>query len=445
MGIEICAVGGYKEVGGNCTAVKIDDDVIILDMGLHMEHYVKYTEEEDLRDVTAKQLINAHAVPDITKIDDWKKHVRAIVPSHAHLDHIGAIPFIANKFDAPIIATPYTIEVINAMTKDDHLKIKNKRIKINPNSSHKLTNDITIEFIHVTHSTPHTAIVAIHTKYGIILYCNDFKLDDSPVLGNKPNYARLKQLKGKVRLLIMECLYAKDHRKMPSESVAREMLKEIMLETDSKGKAMIVTTFSSHIARLKSIIEFGKKLNRKIVFLGRSLDKYVKAAERTGLVNFSNDIGMIYFGQRARRQLTKIGQQKDKYLLVMTGHQGEPKAMLSRIANDDFKFPLESGDIVIFSCHTIPTPTTEANRKVLEAELKDKGARIYTDIHVSGHAAREDLRTLIEMITPDHIIPVHGDPEMLASLVDLTTELDYKPEQVHILFNSQRIVIPHKL
>jgi len=213
MGIEICAVGGYKEVGGNCTAVKIDDDVIILDMGLHMEHYVKYTEEEDLRDVTAKQLINAHAVPDITKIDDWKKHVRAIVPSHAHLDHIGAIPFIANKFDAPIIATPYTIEVINAMTKDDHLKIKNKRIKINPNSSHKLTNDITIEFIHVTHSTPHTAIVAIHTKYGIILYCNDFKLDDSPVLGNKPNYARLKQLKGKVRLLIMECLYAKDHRK----------------------------------------------------------------------------------------------------------------------------------------------------------------------------------------------------------------------------------------
>jgi ribonuclease J len=438
--IEVCAVGGFKEVGGNCTAIKVDDDVVILDMGLHMEHYVKYTEQEDLRDPTTKQLIKAECVPNITHIQDWMDNVRAIIPSHAHLDHVGAMPFLANKFAAPIIATPFTIEVIEALSRDKN-KIKNKLIRINPNSTFKITDKITVEFIHVTHSTPQTSIIALNTPYGTILYANDFKLDNSPTLGAKPNYKRLKQLQGKVVLCIMECLYSEKPGKMPSESVAKQLLKEVMLETNNKGKAMIVTTFSSHIARLRSIIEFGRKLNRKVVFLGRSLNKYVTAAENVGLVDFTGQIGMIYFGQRARKMLKKCAPQKDQYLLVMTGHQGEPKAMLSRIANDDIQFPIENGDIIIFSAQTIPTPPTIANRAVLEEKLQDKGARIFTDIHVSGHSAREDLRDFIEMVRPRNIIPTHGEPGMLAGLADLAYQIGYKHDQVHLLFNGQRMKV----
>jgi len=441
MPIEICAVGGYKEVGRNCTAVKFNNDVIILDMGLHMENYVKYTDEEDLHNVTAKELIASACVPDITQIDDWKDMVRAIVPSHAHLDHLGALPFLAKKFDAPIIATPYTIEVVKAISKDEHLRIKNKLIKINPNSSFKVSPQITVEFIHVTHSTPQTSIVAIHTPEGVVLYANDFKLDMTPTLGAKPNFARLKELQGSVKLLILECLYAQQPGKMPSEAVAKELLKEVLLETDTTGKAVIVTTFSSHIARLKSIIECGKKMNRKVVFLGSSLHKYVTAAENVQLVDFTASIGMVYYGQRARQMLHRCAQKKDQYLLVMTGHQGEPKSMLSKIASGEYKFPLETDDYVVFSAHTIPTPPTIANRKELEIKLTDMGVRIFSDVHVSGHSAREDLHDLIELVKPEHIIPTHGEPAMLASLAELAAQLGYSPDKVHLLFNGQKLMM----
>jgi len=435
--IEVCAVGGFKEVGRNCTAIKVDNEVIILDMGLHMENYVRYSDEEDLHNVTAKELIASACVPDINHINDWKDQVKAIIPSHAHLDHIGALPFLAKKFNAPIIATPYTIEVIKAISKDEHLRIKNKLIKINPNSSYKLSDNITVELIHVTHSTPQTSIVAIHTPHGTILYANDFKLDNTPTLGAKPNYKRLEQLKGKVAVLILECLYVQHPGKMPSESVAKQLLKEVMLETNSEGKAMIVTTFSSHIARLDSIIDLGRKLNRKVIFLGSSLHKYVTAAENVQIVDFSKKIGMVYYGQRARKMLKACAQKKDQYVMVMTGHQGEPKSMLSRIAHEEYKFPLEAGDMVIFSAQVIPTPPTIANRKELETKLQDKGVRIFTDVHVSGHSAREDLRDFIELIQPKNLIPTHGEPPMLGSFAELAAQMGYKPEQVHLLFNGQ--------
>src|SRR3990167_7198883 len=135
----------------------------------------------------------------------------------------------------------------------------------------------------MTHSTPHTVMIALHTKEGIVLYANDFKFDLFPTLGKKPNFRRLEELgKQKVLALICDSTYAADARKMPSEAIAREMLKEVMLGIDSKNKHVVVTTFSSHIARLNSIVEFGQRLNRKVVFMGRSMGKYVGAAERAG-------------------------------------------------------------------------------------------------------------------------------------------------------------------
>ena len=425
--IEIYAVGGYDEVGKNCTAVNIDGEVIIIDLGIHLENYIKLTEDEDLVKINAEKLMKVGAVPDISVLDKIKDNIKAIVISHAHLDHVGAVPYIADKFDAPVVCWPYTAEIIRSILKEDRIKLDNDIKTVNIGSRYDVSDSIKIEFIHITHSIPQSALVAIHTKYGVILYANDFKLDMHPTLGKKPDFKRMEEIsRENVLALIVESTYASDQRKMPSEQVAKEMLRGVLLDTENTNNLIIVTTFSSHIARLKAIIEFGKKLNRKILFLGRSLAKYVKAAEKIGIVDFSKDMETVKYSRQIERRLKKVNKDRKKYMLVVTGHQGEHKSVLYKIAKREFKFNLYPEDSVVFSCRTIPTPTNISNREALENELKQNGVRIFKDIHQSGHAAREDLRDFIHIIKPKNIIPAHGNKEMREALAELAGEMGYK-------------------
>jgi len=440
--IEICTIGGYNEVGKNMTAVKVDDEVIILDMGLHLDSYIRYTEDEDIHNISANELLRVGAIPDDSVIDDWKNKVKAIIPTHAHLDHVGALIFLANKYKAPIFCTPFTREVIKSLAKDEKIKIENKIKTLNANSSCTVSENIKIEFINITHSTPQTVMVALHTKEGTILYANDFKFDNHPIIGKKPNYKRLRELGKKgVTSLIVDCTRARDAIKTPSESVAKEMLRDVMLGCDSKNKAVIVTTFSSHLARLKSIIEFGKKMNRKIVFLGRSLAKYTNAGENIGLINFSNKVEIVKYGKQIKRRLKKIEKEgREKYLLVVTGHQGEPKATLSKMVRNEIPFKFYSEDHIIFSCCVIPSKINIENRNKLEENLRKHGVRIFKDIHASGHASREDLRDLLNLVTPKHIIPAHGDDEMKKALVSLAIEKGYKlGKNIHMMHDGDML------
>ncbi len=439
--VEICAVGGYNEVGKNSTAVKIDNEVYILDLGIHLENYIKYTQDEDIVVVNQKELMNIGAVPNIHVIDDWKHNVKMLLPTHAHLDHIGAIPYLANNFKAPIMCTPFTAEVLKGILTEDKIKLNSKIKSMSANLHFQASDNVKIEFIHVTHSTPHTVMIALHTKEGIILYANDFKFDLNPTLGKKPNFKRLEELgKQKVLALICDSTYAPDARKMPSENVAKEMLKEVMLDIDSRNKNVVVTTFSSHIARLKSIVEFGQRMNRKILFMGRSMAKYVKAAEATGIAKFTNKVEILKYSGQIKRKLRKIVNERGKYLIVATGHQGEPKSVLAKMMNGEFKFQFMPEDHIIFSCRTIPTPTNIANRQRLEEELKRYRVRIFKDIHQSGHAAREDMRDLINLVKPQHIIPAHGDLVMKSALADLAAEMGYsKGNNVHLVKDGERV------
>jgi len=440
--IKICTVGGYDEVGKNMTAVNVDNEVVILDMGIHLESYIKYTEDEDIIKIEPSELIKVGAVPDVTKIEKWKKNVKAIIPTHAHLDHVGAVPYLSSNYDAPILGTPFTIAVLKTILKDEGIVIKNKIRKLTPNSVFQLSKNLKLEFINITHSTPHTVMAALHTKYGTILYANDFKFDRFPTLGDKPNYKRLKQLGKKgVLCLILDSTYSQSYTKTPSESVAKEMLRDVLLGTGNRGKAVFVTTFSSHIARLRSIVECGQKMNRKVVFLGRSLSKYCRASESIGIAKFS-DVEIVKYRKDIKRNLAKMRKRGiSKYLVVLTGHQGEPKAALSRVANGELGFNFEPDDHVVFSCKTIPTPTNIENRRVLEEKLKKQHVRIFKDIHVSGHAAREDSRDLIGLVRPKHIIPAHGEHKMTNAMADLALEMGYKPKNIHVMRDGQVLKI----
>lgn len=423
---ELRAVGGYNEIGKNATAVKIGNDALMFDCGLHMENFIQYTEDEKLISANSNDLMKIGAVPDISQINDWRPNLRGILPSHAHLDHIGAIPYLAGQLKAPIMGTPFTTQVIRTILGDEEIKLKNPIQTVQPNGFIKLSNDVKAEFIHTTHSTPHSTMVALHTREGIILYSNDFKFDNTPVLGPKPNYKRLEEL-GKIgiKALIADSTNAAIPTKTPSEMVARQMLEDVLLGVNNKGKALIVTTFSSHIARLKSIVEMGKKLGRKVVFLGRSLHKYSTAAERVGLINFSKEVRMAKYRKQIKQELTSIMQKKGKYLMVVTGHQGEPGSTLSRMATGELRFKFEPEDNIVFSCRTIPTATNIRNRERLEDDLKAKHARLFMDIHASGHAAREDLRELINLTKPQNIIPSHGSIDMRTAFAQLTEDMGY--------------------
>lgn len=438
--IEVRAVGGYGEVGRNMVAIRVDNEVIICDMGVHLENYISLTEDEDVVNIPTEVLIAKQAVPDISLIEEWSTMVKAIVPTHAHLDHVGALPALAGLYDAPIVCTPFTAAVLQRIVEDARISWHTEIKRIPVNSKLKISDAITIELVAITHSTPHTAMVVIHTPYGKVVYANDFKFDMEPIVGTKPNIKRMQELgkEGDVRCLIVDSLYAHDKRKMPSEKVARAMLKDVLLGTASEGKAIIATTFSSHIARLKSMVEYGKRLNRNIIFMGRSLAKYVSAAEEVGLVDFSKDVEILKYSSKAGSRLKHIMKEgREKYLIVVTGHQGEPQSILSKMTHGLFEF--KKGDHVIFSTSIIPTPTNQRNREEVEHILSKHGVRIFKDIHVSGHAAREDHRDLLEMLKPAHIIPAHSELPRMTAMLDLAMELGYGAEQVHLMKNGSTV------
>lgn len=441
--MKIHAIGGYNEVGKNMTALELGkdgEDVIVFDAGLYLPAIVGVSEREKVP--TERGMRALGALPDDLYLDKHtlKDSVRAILVSHAHLDHVGGIPYIAPRYNADVVGTPYTMEVLKVLMADSAQRISNKIVSIPLNASYnsKGKTKYKIEFINMTHSTIQSSIIAVHTPQGVVLYGNDYKLDNSPVFGNKPNYQRLKELaKQGVKALIVDCLYAPDDRKTPSEKIAKGLLEDVFFTTDNTNAGMIITTFSSHIARLKTITELGKRLNREVIFLGRSLSKYVIAANNIGQAPFRKEIQLITYKNHLEKILKKVNKNKKHYLVVCTGHQGEPGSILDRISRNQLPLKLSSGDHIIFSSKTIPTPINETSKKELEERLKKMHVRIFDNVHVSGHGGREDLRDLINLVKPEHVIPSHGDISKLEAGAKLAQEMGYiMNKNVHILSNG---------
>jgi ribonuclease J len=437
------ALGGVDEAGRNMMAFEIGDDIIICDMGLQLSNLVLYNDEVDKMDLSG--LIEKNIVADPKLILDKKDKVKAIIISHAHLDHVGAVQYMANLFpNAPVYGTPFTIEVLKVLMKSSRVvkePLKNKFIKVNVNSSFKLPSGLEIEFVNVTHSIPQTALVAIHTPEGVVMYANDFKFDNRPALGQRTNYQRLRELdKEGIKVLVVDSVRSNLKRKTLSEIVVKEMLRDIFIETDIVNtQGVIITTFASHITRLKSIMELTEELGRKLVFLGRSIAKYAKAAKNAGIIDFKEK-GVIIgeTPQEVNKWLDIVNKNKRDYIIVCTGHQGEPNAVLSKIAEGRTPYELKEDDKVVFSSEVIPTQVNIEARQVLDAKLETFRCKIFKDIHVSGHASREDHRDLLNMIHPKHIVPVHGQISLKEGMIELAEELGYEEgKNLHVIPDQQ--------
>lgn len=437
------SVSGYNEVGKNMSVIDLGNEAIAFDMGVYLPPIVEL-EEKEKKFVSEQGLRKIGALPEDDKLSlDVKKKIKTICLSHAHLDHIGAIPYIGSHYNAEIAGTPYTIEVLNSLLRDRENKLKLDSIRrVTPNSSFMTqSKKYEVEFLNITHSIPQASLIVVHTPKGAIVYANDFKFDNNPIIGKRPDYDRLREIgKQGVLALIVESLYADHDGKTPSEKIARDLLEDVLLTTENQGQGIVVTTFSSHIARLKSIVDCAKQLNRKILFVGRSLHKYVSAANNVKLVPFMQDINLVTFRDQLERKLKKANQNKKDWLLVCTGHQGEPGSILERMSRGGLPYRLGHRDHVIFSSKIIPTPINFENRAAVDKRLKEKGVRLFTDVHVSGHCSREDLRDLITMLNPQHIIPAHAEIERRKALAELAKEVGYMVNKdVHLMSNGDSI------
>ncbi len=439
MSVEIRALGGFGEVGKNMVAIKVDDEVVICDMGLHLPNYITYTEEAlgELIKIRDKDLIRVGACADDGILKDWKDKVKGILISHGHLDHVGAVPYLAPHYPkAPVISTTFTIEFIRGTLKGERIHLPNKLIGVLPNGKIKV-GSLDVEFIHITHSIPHTAVVCIHTKYGKILYGPDYKLDDGPLLGKPPNYAALEKA-GHDGVLVSICdsLNANFQGHTQSEQDAKKMLNEILVDTPSEGKAVIVSTFSSHIARLKTICDLARKMHRRVVFLGRSLSKYVDAARSSHISDF-RDVDIVKYGGKVGTKLKQLRKKgMEKFLIVCTGHQGEPKSVLSKIASNTYGFQLKQGDHVVFSSNIIPAKINQDQRAELEAKLIDRGVRLFPGVHVSGHSSLADMHRFLRLIKPQYVLPIHSEPEVTKQFCQMAQGLGYITGETCIMLKN---------
>ncbi len=444
MDIEIIAVGGYDEVGRNMTAVRCGKEIVIFDMGLRLDQ-VMIHEDAEVENLHSLDLIQMKAIPDDTMMNTVEGSVKAIVCSHGHLDHIGAIPKLAHRYNAPIINTPYTTELIRQqISGEQKFGVNNKLFALKAGQKYTLSQNLVLEFVRMQHSIIDTVTPVLHTPHGAIVYSCDFKLDRTPVIGDPPDFARLAQIgKEGVIALIVESTYVENKGRAPSERIARDLVRDTITSYEDDKNAILVSTFSSHIARVKTIAECAHEIGRKPVLLGRSMERYSSTAEQMKLVSFPDTVSM--FGNRRTvdrmmRRMMKSG--KEKFLPIITGHQGEPGSILTRLVLGDTPYKLDKGDKVIFSGKVIPNPMNRGQRYMVEAHLGMTGARVFEDLHVSGHSYREDHYEFIHLLNPQHIIPAHGNIRMTSAYAEFASETGYTlHNDVHIMSNGHRLKI----
>lgn len=435
--MKIYTIGGYNEVGKNMTAVEVKNEIVIFDMGYEMQALIDM--ENSIESTPTSDARKAGIIPDDQIIYSQREKVKAIVIGHGHLDHVGAIGKLAGAYNCPVIASPYTMKVAETQLSQEKKELSNKRITLEPGKIHSLTSTMAVEFVKVTHSIPDTMLTILHTPEGRFAYGLDFRIDNEPVLGGPPDFKRLAELGNQgIKILIGDSTRADTRGSSTTESAIRDQLRFIFDTITKSPGAIVITTFSSHIERLKSILEVNQN-RRKVAFIGRSLKEYTQPAAELGYLNLK-DVEVASYPRQVVSLFEKINERRGDWLIVCTGNQGEERSVLQKLSREKYPFKIQPGDHVIFSSSTIPTPVNQAERFMLERNLKKLGATLHLDIHTSGHGHREDLRFLIQTLKPEIMIPGHGDIQKLAAHASLAQEEGYVlNKNLHICENGNTL------
>ena len=436
--MKIVAVGGYDEIGKNMTCLVVGNEALVLDMGLHIENLMG--RDFHLQSMTRKELRVIEVVPDERVIEDVRHQVVGIVIGHGHLDHIGAVSKLAHAYDCPIFLTPFSAQILKNHCRQEEVYTDFLDIReVLPGATVHIGDGFDVEFIPTAHSIPDATIPAIHTREGTVIYANDYKFDHD-IAGRETNTERLGELgKTGVKALIFDTTRVKRPGHTGTEAHALEKIRKALSECNPEG-GIIATTFASHIARHQNLILAAGEIGRRVVFLGRSMDNYLSAAKMLGILDMR---GSRVFGRR-RGIMNALGKaDKTKVVFVVTGNQGEPHSVLDRISRAELPFEFKDrNDSVLFCCEVIPTETNQKYRKELEERLESEGVEhIFRDLHVSGHAQREDVRKMLQLTRPEHVIPTHGGRERLESAKELALEEGFLEKNIHLLHDGESLEI----
>ncbi|MCL2846881.1 MAG: ribonuclease J [Firmicutes bacterium] len=399
--LRIVFLGGVGEIGKNMTALEYGDDIIVIDAGMGFPTI----------DMPGIDLV----VQDITYLVKNKHRVRGYVITHAHEDHIGAVPYVLNEVPAPIFGSRMSLAMIDNKLRE-HPGIKVKATSVRPRSVVQI-GKFGVEFVHVNHSLSGCFAISVTTPVGVVFHTGDFKIDFTPVDGNVIDLARIAEIgKRGVALLLAESTNVERKGFTMSETVVGKRIGEIF--DRNTDKRIFVATFSSNIHRVQQLLDLAEKHKRKVAFSGRSMINVSDTAIKIGEMTAKKDLII---------PIDQVGNYADKeILIILTGSQGEPSSALVRMSTGDFnKIHLGTNDTVILSSSPIPGNESSVN-KVVNNLIKRGVDVVYqslAEVHVSGHACEEELKIIHSLLKPRFFIPVHGEYKHLKSHVELAQRL----------------------
>ncbi len=417
--IKVIPFGGLGEIGKNMMSIEIDDDIVIIDCGVMFP-------DDDLHGVDL-------VIPDMEYLFQNKDRIKAILLTHGHEDHIGALPYFLKNVNVPVYGSKLTIELVKARL-DETLKASDfNLIAKEPRNKVKL-GGISFEFLRTTHSIADSYAIAIYTRLGILIHTGDFKIDLTPVDNKNFDFYKFAKLgENGVLALFSDSTNVERDGYTLSERFIKTNLERTMRE--AKGK-IIVATFSSNIHRIGQIIQIAKCLDKKIAVAGKSMKKYVGIASELGYFSLDDN----HFIEI--EDLNK--HERAKTVVIATGTQGEPMSALSLMSTERHKhLRVEQDDTVIISASVVPGNEKMASR-VVDRLFKIGAHVIYEDsedIHVSGHGSAKELKLMLALVKPKFFIPVHGDFRHLVHHANLAENMGIHPDHIMIAQNGDVITV----
>ncbi|MBU9721496.1 MULTISPECIES: ribonuclease J [Bacillaceae] len=420
-GLSIFALGGLHEVGKNMYVIQYEDEIIVIDCGN------KFPDESLL----GIDLI----IPDITYLVENKDKIKALILTHGHEDHIGAIPFFLKKLNVPVYATRFTLGLIELKLKE-HKMLRETELHEITTTSEITFSSMKIDFFKVTHSIPDCLGLSINTPEGRIVHTGDFKFDFTPANNEQSDIHKMAQIgKEGVLLLLSESTNAERPGSTPTEQMVGANVEEAFRKAEQK---IIFSTFASNISRVQQVVNAAQKTGRKLALLGRSMVNVVSVAMERGYLDVPE--GMLI----EQEQISEL--TPENVAILCTGSQGEPLAALSRLSTGNFRgVEVLAGDTVILAAGPIPG-NEKAVTRIVDNLLSIGANVIYgtgssSGMHVSGHGYQEDLKMMLTLMKPKYFIPIHGEYRMLHHHRQLAESVGVEKGKTFLLNNGDVVDI----
>lgn len=409
--IRIASLGGLHEIGKNMTMIEYGDDIIVVDCGIAFP-------DEDMLGIDL-------VIPDVTYLEKNKEKIRGILLTHGHEDHIGSLPYVLRSINPDIYGTALTLGIVEKKLSEHSLPHTPRLHTVQPGDTVQL-GSLSAEFVRVNHSIADACAIAIRTPLGILFHTGDFKLDLTPVDGKMMDITRIGEIGNEgVLLLMCESTNAERPGFTPSERTVGRSLADIFLK--NKDKRLVIATFSSNVHRVQQIISLSAENGRKVAVMGRSMVNVISAASALGYMNVPD--GLLIDVKDIKRY------PESQVTLVTTGSQGEPMSALYRLAfGDNDRVTLGQKDLVVISASAIPGNEKSVG-KIINA-LIGAGVSVMhdpeTDVHVSGHACREELKLMQALTHPKYFMPIHGELRHLDANRQIARSMGIPDENIFI-------------